>query len=140
MLQCAIIGAAIGLLFSLVILWRAKNAKGGKYLTEMTKRVLTFAAPQAPAEVVAALEGGASGHPATLEAADKTAHRLVLTDKASLASFGFFYPIHVAAAPGGGSSVSVGIASRGNQWGPLVTKAHNIFADAVKKTLGVAAG
>ena len=140
MLQGALIGAVIGLAYALLILWRAKNAKGGKYLTEMTKRVVGFAAPQAPDAVIAALQGGAAGHPATLEAVDAAAHRLVLTDKASLSSFGFFYPIHVAAAPGGGSSVSVGIASRGNQWGPLVTKAHTIFADAVKKTLGVAAG
>lgn len=132
----AIIGGAIGLIYAGFIMLKAKNAKGGKYLNEMTKRVLTFDAPQPPDGVLAALAGGVKGRPATLEASDPTRHRLVFTDAATMTTFGFFYPIHVTAS-GSGSRVDVGIVSRGNQWGPLVTKAHNIFLDGVKTTLGV---
>ncbi len=137
MLQGAIIGAAIGLIYALFLLWRAKNAKGDRYLSEMPKRVISFTAPQAPDAVLAAVAKGVSGLPATFEV--RNANRVVLSDKATLSSFGFFYPIQVTPAPGGGSKVEIGIASRGNQWGPLVTKAHNIFVDAAKKTLGVTA-
>ncbi|MCC6918439.1 MAG: hypothetical protein IT548_04510 [Alphaproteobacteria bacterium] len=137
MLQGAIIGGVIGLIYGLLFMWRAKQAKGDRYLTEMPKRVISFTAPQTPDAVLAAVANGVSGLPATLEA--KSASRVVLTDKATLSSFGFFYPIQATPAPGGGSTVEIGIASRGNQWGPLVTKAHNIFVDAAKKTLGVTA-
>lgn len=137
MLMGAIIGGVIGLIYALFILQRAKRAKGEKYLKEMPKRVISFRAPQSPEAVTAAVAGGVQGLPATLEAEDRAANRVVLTDKATLTSFGFFYPIQAKAAPGGGSNVEVGIASRGNQWGPLVTKAHSIFVDATKKTLGV---
>lgn len=139
MLQGAIIGAVIGLIYALILLRNAKKAKGDKYLKAMPKRVISFSAPQAPAAVIDALRGGVQGQPATLEIEDKSANRLVLTDKATLSSFGFFYPVQATAAPDGGSTVEIGIASRGNQWGPLVTKAHNIFVDAAKKTLGIAA-
>lgn len=133
----AIIGGVIGLIYAAIVFMRAKNAKGDKYLNQMTSRVLSFDAPQAPDGVMAALAGGVTGHPATLEASDPTRRRLVFTDKATLTTFGFFYPVHVTAS-GGGSKVDVGIVSRGNQWGPLVTKAHNIFLDRIKTTLGVA--
>jgi hypothetical protein len=137
MLEGAIIGGVIGLIYAAILMWRAKGAKGDRYLKEMPKRVISFNAPQSPAAVTAAVAGGVQGLPATLEVQDKAANRVVLTDKATLTSFGFFYPIQATAAPGGGSTVEVGIASRGNQWGPLVTKAHNIFVAATKKTLGV---
>ena len=131
----AIIGGAIGLIYAGFMMLKAKNAKGEKYLNEMTRRVLTLETPLSPDAVLAALAGGVKDRPATLEASDPTRHRLVFTDRATMTTFGFFYPIHVTAS-GSGSKVDVGIVSRGNQWGPLVTKAHNIFLDSVKATLG----
>lgn len=131
----AIIGGAIGLIYAGFMMLKAKNAKGEKYLNEMTRRVLTLETPLSPDAVLAALAGGMKDRPATLEASDPTRHRLVFTDRATMTTFGFFYPIHVTAS-GSGSKVDVGIVSRGNQWGPLVTKAHNIFLDGVKATLG----
>lgn len=132
----AIIGGVIGLIYALLMMLKAKNAKGSKYLTEMTSRVISFDTGLAPDAVMAALAGGVADRPATLEASDPATHRLVFTDKASMTTFGFFYPIHISAS-GTGSKVDVGIVSRGNQWGPLVTKAHNVFVDGVKTTLGV---
>ena len=131
----AIIGGAIGLIYAGFMMLKAKNAKGEKYLNEMTRRVLTLETPLSPDAVLAALAGGVKDRPATLEASDPTRHRLVFTDRATMTTFGFFYPIHVTAS-GSGSKVDVGIVSRGNQWGPLVTKAHNIVLDGVKATLG----
>ncbi|MFT3810930.1 MAG: hypothetical protein QM698_13505 [Micropepsaceae bacterium] len=134
----AIIGGAIGLIYAGFVMLKAKNAKGGKYLNQMTSRVLTVEAPLSPDAVMAAFAGGVKNRPATLEASDPTRHRLVFTDAATMTTFGFFYPIHIRAS-GNGSSIDVGIVSRGNQWGPLVTKAHNIFLDGVKATLGLPA-
>jgi hypothetical protein len=132
----AIIGGFIGLVYALLILLKARNAKGGQYLTKMTRRVMSIDVPQAPDAVMAALAGGVKDRPATLEASDPANHRLVFTDKATMTTFGFFYPIHISATENG-SKLDIGIVSRGNQWGPLVTKAHNIFVDGVKTTLGV---
>lgn len=134
----AIIGGFIGLVYAGLIMLKARNAKGGRYLTEMTRRVISIDAPQSPDAVMAALAGGVKDRPATLEASDPATHRLVFTDKASMTTFGFFYPIHISAS-GNGSRLDIGIVSRGNQWGPLVTKAHNIFVDGVKATLGLPA-
>lgn len=131
-----IIGGVIGLIYAAAILLRARSAKGDKYLSQMTSRVLSFDAPQTPGRVIAALSGGVKGQPATLEASDPARHRLVFTDRATMTTFGFFYPIHVTAS-GGGAKVDVGIVSRGNQWGPLVTRAHETFLSAVRATLGL---
>lgn len=135
----AIIGGVIGLIYAGLMMWRARRAKGDKYLAAMTKRVIRIEAAQAPEAVYAALSSGVTGRSATLEARDAAARRIVYADQATMTTFGFFYPIHIAPGADGGSSIDVGIASRGNQWGPLVTKAHEIFADGVKATLGVSA-
>ena len=132
----AILGGFIGLVYALLVMLKARNAKGSRYLTEMTRRVMSIDVPQTPDAVMAALAGGVKDRPATLEASDPAAHRLVFTDKATMTTFGFFYPIHILASETG-SMLDIGIVSRGNQWGPLVTKAHNIFVDGVKTTLGV---
>lgn len=132
----AIIGASIGLIYSGYIFLTARKKKGDKYLAQMTSRVLPLDAPMTPDAAIAALRNGLTGHPATLEAVDETAHRIVFTDKATMTTFGFFYPVHVTATPDG-SHLDIGIVSRGNQWGPLVTKAHNVFVDAVRATLGL---
>ena len=126
----------IGLIYAAAILLKARNAKGDRYLNQMTRRVMFLDAPQTPDGVLAALTGGVTGHAATLEAADPARHRLVLTDKATMTTFGFFYPIHVTPS-GRGSRVEIGIVSRGNQWGPLVTRAHETFLNAVRATLGL---
>ena len=132
----AIIGASIGLIYSGYILLSAGKKKGDKYLKEMTRRVTPLEAPMPPAAVFAALRNGIIDHPATLEAADEAATRLVFTDKASMTTFGFFYPIHITPSAQG-AHLDIGIISRGNQWGPLVTKAHRIFVEGVCRTLGL---
>ncbi len=137
MLTGAIIGGAIGLIYAGLVMLKARNAKGARYLKQMTRRVIRLDAPFPPDVAMARLAGGVDGHPAVLEATDPATHRVVFTDKMTLTTFGFFYPIHISAAPGGGAELEIGIVSRGNQWGPLVTKAHQIFVAAVSRTLGL---
>ena len=52
--------------------------------------------------------------------------------------WGFFFPVFIAPAPGGGSQITVGCTSKVFQMGPLVTRAHNKCVDAIEATLAVA--
>ncbi len=132
----AIIGGSIGLIYAGYMLLSASRKKGDRYLGEMTSRVMPLDVALPPNAVMAALKGGVADHPATLEAIDEAAARIVFTDAATMTTVGFFYPVHVTATPGG-AHLDIGIVSRGNQWGPLVTKAHRKFLSAIRATLGL---
>ena len=138
MLQGAIIGAVVGLIYALVAYFKAKSAKGLEYLKAMPKRVMSFEAPLPPENVMAALAGGLPGANAKLEASDPATHRVLLAQPATFNNWGFFIPVS-ATASGAGSKVDVGIASRSFLWGPAVTKAHEAVVKEVKKALNVPA-
>lgn len=138
MLQGAIIGAVIGLLYAVFAYLKAKSAKGLEYLKDMPKRVTSFQVDQSPEAVMAALAGGVPVANAKLEASDPATHRLLLAQPASFNAWGFFFPVHLTAA-GGGTKVDVGIASRSFMWGAAVTRVHEVFVRQLKTQLGVPA-
>lgn len=129
----AAIGVVIGLAFMLVALFR----KPARHLSAMTSRRISFAAPAQPAELFERLKSFVYEGKSRIVATDEAARRIVFQTSMSLATYGFDFPTYVT-AQGGGSQVEVGCASRSIQWGPLVTRAHNQFVDALKKHLGVA--
>jgi hypothetical protein len=66
--------------------------------------------------------------------------RVIIIQKpvALFGGWGFFYPVFIAPAPGGGSQITVGCTSKVFQMGPLVTRAHDKCVQAILTTLAVA--
>lgn len=136
MLAGAVIGATVAAVMMIAV-WLINRGKTGvEYLQNMSSRVLRFTTETPPDKIMASLAGGVPEAKATLMQTDEKTSRLVLASPISLATWGFWYPIHITPAPGGGSQVDVGIASRGMQWGPLVTKAHKNFIAMVQARTG----
>ncbi|BCW87811.1 hypothetical protein sos41_09420 [Alphaproteobacteria bacterium SO-S41] len=138
MLQGAIIGAVIGLLYAIFAYTKAKSAKGLEYLKAMPKRVASFEVAKSPDEVMAALAGGVPVAKADLAASDPATHRLLLAQPATFNNWGFFFPVYLTAA-GNGTKVEVGAVSRSYMWGAAVTKIHQVFVGQLKTQLGAAA-
>ena len=140
MLQSALVGGLIGagvVAVMAVLVWLINRGKtGAEYLQAMPSRKLRFTTETPPDKIMAALASGVPEAKATLMQTDEKTARLVLASPMSLATWGFWYPIHITPAPGGGSQVDVGITSRGFQWGPLVTKAHKNFIAMVQARVG----
>lgn len=142
MLNSALVGALIGgtvaVVMMIVVFLINRGKTGTEYLTKMPRRVLTFTTPASPDKVMAAFAGGMPEAKAKLMQTDDTNKRLVLASPMSLATWGFWYPMHITARADGGSDVAVGIASRGMQWGPLVTQAHKNFVAMAEAKAGAA--
>ena len=98
----------------------------------LTKKLITIESSLSPAEVFERLESGVGKF--ALEDADRARGLVVLTTKPTFATWGFFYPVHLAQS-GDGSTVTVGIRSRLVQFGPLVGLAHRQCATAIKQQL-----
>jgi hypothetical protein len=137
MLEGAIIGAIIGLLYATFAFFRAKAATGLEYLKALPKRVVAFDSAKSPAEVMAALAGGLPEAKAAATATDPATNTVLLAQTPSFNNWGFFFPVRATAKPGG-SQVEVGAASRSFMWGAAVTKVHNVAVGQVKTLLGAA--
>ncbi len=70
-----------------------------------------------------------------IDAIDENSGRLVLSDSASLISFGFFYPIFLEKDKEGKTLVEIGIKSKLFQYGPLVSRSHERCFNAIKAAL-----
>ncbi len=138
MLEGAIIGGVVALLYSVFAFLKAKSAKGLEYLKAMPKQVSSFQVAQSPEAVMAALAGGVPAAKAALTASDPATHRLLLAQTPNLNNWGFFFPVHLSAS-GTGTNVAVGAASRSFMWGPAVTKVHAAFVGQLKTQLGAPA-
>ncbi|HRK70319.1 MAG TPA: hypothetical protein PLA85_01945 [Micropepsaceae bacterium] len=133
MLEGAIIGAVVGLTLAIIGYFIAAAKKGAEWLAKMPDRVSTFTVRGAPDAVYRAILAAKGDGKAEVDSTDDVMKRMVLTHKPSMwAGWGFFMPIHIS-AQGGSTEVKVGFTSRFIQKGPLVTRAHNAFTDAVKK-------
>lgn len=133
MLEGAIIGAIVGLTLAIIGYFIAAAKKGGEWLAKMPDRVSTITVRSAPDAVYRAILAAKGDGKAEVDSTDEVMKRMVLTHKPSMwAGWGFFMPIHISAS-GSGSEVKIGFTSRFIQKGPLVTRAHNAFTEAVKK-------
>ncbi len=101
-------------------------------------RSLVLQVPQAPEDVYSKVSGGVAQ--AKVGRADVGRGRVLLHDSVTLSSFGYYYPVDIVAAPGGGSQVTIGIKSKSPlQFGPIVRvqqeKANRKMADAIEAKL-----
>lgn len=97
-------------------------------------RFESFNSELSPAEVVERLAAGVPGF--AIDDVDRDDTAVLLSTKPTFATWGFFYPVHVAADGRGGSEITVGIKSKLFQFGPLVTKWHRQCLLAVQTTVG----
>jgi hypothetical protein len=67
--------------------------------------------------------------------ADEGMRRVLLGDRVSWTSWGFWYPVDFTARADGGTDVSIGIRSKAIQWGPFVGVAHRRTLAAVQSAV-----
>lgn len=67
---------------------------------------------------------------------DEEKSRLILSDSASLTSFGFLYPINITKSDSGVNLVEIGVASKTIQtYGPVITNKHKQLVNGIKAAL-----
>lgn len=79
----------------------------------------------------------AIGPPYHVDDADRTKLILVLSSRPSIWSYGFLYPVVVREREGGGSTITIGVASRLIHIGPGMGHAHERCARAIEALLTV---
>lgn len=116
-MQGALIGLLVGVVMIGIFLAIALSRKPEVGMA--ARRTDTLDTPLAPADAVERIRTQAVGHGLKIAAEDPDGRRLVLSDGMTLFSFGMFYPVAVEDA-GGGARITVGVAPRAPQWGPVI--------------------
>lgn len=103
-------------------------------------RKVSFLTPVPAADVFRIVENVGPGDSYKLGRSDSGRGRVILHDGLTWTSFGFFYPVDIAAGPDGQTQVTVGIKSKYPlQFGPLVRaqqeKANRKIADSIKSRI-----
>lgn len=128
MMESVLYGAAIGIavvvVFALIGMTRKAN------FSEPPRRSSTLTTALPPGEALARIRALA-GKGYSLAQEDAGKGMIVLADKMSLMSFGNFYPIFVR-----DGQVSVGIAPKVPQYGPVVGAKLRKITEAVQGALG----
>ncbi len=137
MLQGAIIGGSIALIMMLIGYFVAKGSKAATWLNKPGKRTEAFETALSPAEVIQKLSAGLEKVKAKLGASDATTNRLVLEQAPNYTAV--FFPVQAVAKPGGGSTVTMGVAPRGLIWGPALGVMLRKAVAEAKTLLGAAA-
>jgi|SRR6185369_10786422 hypothetical protein len=111
----------------------AATRKANAAAARPTRRTALLSSELAPAAAFARLRAASLGR---FKLADSDERRLVLVFGSGITPFswGFFFPVFVTAA-GSGSRIEAGIRSRIFQWGPVVSKTHREFVDALERAL-----
>jgi hypothetical protein len=131
--QGAIVGALIGAAVVAVIIFIAILRKMPAATAPRTARQMTLESPLPPQAVFEKLKNGAWR---CIKVHDSDPDRLVvvLASSVTVFSYGFFYPVFIA-AKGSGSTLEVGIKSRAVQWGPVVTHNHKAAVAEIEQAL-----
>lgn len=135
MLGGALIGLIVGLI-AIGIMLVISSRKQPSW-DAATRRSEAFSVGMEPTAAIARLKEAAPAAGFAIVLEDDGNNRLILSDKISAFSFGFFIPVS-AVADGAGSKVAVGLTPRAPQWGPVLKKKHGIFLDKIKAVLGAA--
>lgn len=133
----ALIGAVIGGGFVIVMWIVASKAKPSFDVT--IRRDGTFSVPQAPADALQAIQKGIASQGLKVEIVDKPGGRMVLSEGTTFMSFGHFVVVTVADDGSGGAAITVGLATKVPQYGPVVTRNHTKMVDKVKAAVGATA-
>lgn len=122
----AVIGGAVVLVFALI----SSRRKGSFDVKVNRSGVVETTA--APGEALRRIEASAAGQGLKVEQVDTAGHRILLSEGLRFSSFGHFFPITVAPAEGGGSSITVGLKTKVPQYGPVVGRNHRKIMDKVR--------
>lgn len=93
---------------------------------------LGFSTSVPPAEAYRAIANLGPGYKFSVARSSEPMKRLLLADGMGFSSWGFYYPVDLAARADGGTDVSIGIRSKAIQWGPLVTRAQKKMVDQLQ--------
>lgn len=137
--EAMIIGAIVGAIAVVVgvVIVLIMTAQRKPSFDVKVRRSGSFAAPMRPGDAIDRLEAEAKSVGLKVDIVDKPGSRLLLSDGLSLFSFGHFVPVSVEAS-GNGALVTVGMATKIPQYGPVVTRNHKKIVAKVKRALEVA--
>ncbi|HUT51220.1 MAG TPA: hypothetical protein VM325_17965 [Alphaproteobacteria bacterium] len=136
MLGGALIGLIIGLIMAGVFWYIASQKKPS--FDAPVSRSDAFTVALAPSAAIAKVSEAAPAMGLKVALNDDNADRLILEERASFSSYGFFLAIS-ATAEGNGSTITVGLMNKAPQWGPVVTRKHRALVEKIKGALGIAA-
>jgi hypothetical protein len=134
-LSGALIGALVGMVVVTIGLIVAATRKGASAVKNRPKKILAFIAPMPPAEVMKSVirYGQQSGY--RIDDIANPGWRIILSEKPSFTTWGFFYPVYMTANQQGGTLVEVGIKSRFIQMGPIVTRKHEECFNGIRAAI-----
>ena len=131
-LRTAVIGAAIGVVVALVLVFIAGTRKGSLALKAQRSGVIRVDMP--PAEALNRIQMVAPGIKLKVEEVDAAGGRILLSEGATLNSFGHFLPIAVTPA-NGGAEITVGLKPKVPARGPLVARRHRRIMERIRNAV-----
>jgi hypothetical protein len=112
--------------------------KGSSAAENKPRRIQSFVTSNTPSSVLKTLIRFAQQSGYKIEFLDEAKGNIVLSDGASLTSYGFFYPVFLTSERESQTLVEVGIKSKVWQVGPIVSRRHDKCFNSVKAAILVA--
>lgn len=125
-------GLMIGLCFAAIGLIVAASRKATSTVREKPSSLLEFSTPMPPEKVLRVVVKFAQQSGYVVDDINEDDGRIILSDKASGTSWGFFYPVYVASGGQGRTVVEVGIKSKAIQVGPVKARLHEQCFNGIK--------
>ena len=130
-----IVGLVVGIVLMCIGLIIAAMRKGASAMNQRPRRIQYFMAWGTPDVILKAIIRFAQMSGYKIDAIDEATGRMVLSDSASMTSWGFFYPIFLTYQNNGQTSIEVGIKSKLFQMGPIVTRHHEKILNGIRAAL-----
>lgn len=132
-------GLLIGVLAALVLVALMRLRPPPSIEKPFEGRTLGFTTTLPIADAFRAIASGPKGERFKVLRFDAQKKRVLLSDRMSWTSWGFYYPVEFAErADEKGTDVTVGIRSKAIQFGPLVTRAHKRTIERVQALVELA--
>jgi len=106
--------------------------KGTSAVKNKPSKLLSFSTEVQPNDVFKIVIKYAQQSGYKVDDLDETNGRVILSDSATLISYGFFYPVYIEKQTGGNTLVEVGIKSKIFQYGFLVTRNREKCFNGIK--------
>jgi hypothetical protein len=120
-----IVGLIAAVVFLCVGLTIAAMRNGASTMYQRPGRIQYFAAWGTPDVILKLIIRFAQMGGYRIDAIDEAGGRIVLSDSASLTSWGFFYPVFLSYQGNGQTVIEVGIKSKFMSMGPIVSRHHD---------------
>jgi hypothetical protein len=128
-------GLIIGTCISCLGLIIAAMQSGSSVLGKRTSRTKTLTSPGQAKDIFKIILQSAQSSGYKIAAIDENNYNIVLEEKPSATTWGFFLPISITQEAQGIAQIEIGIKSKLYQLGPIVTRSHERCLNSIKATL-----